>query len=349
MYREILFLVLGLFMLSKGADYFVEASARLAKRLGVSDFIIGLTFVAIGTSLPELASSLTAAVSGYPLLVTGNIIGSNIANIALIMGLAVAIKTIYIKRKRYERDSYILLLSVILFFFFVQDGVVSKLEGIAFVALFVIYTLFLFRSHAPKAKDYRFSNFLNYIFDFGYVTTIKSSIIRRALKKNGDREERHALELFRFGLLAEFFIIIVSGIAIILGAKFLITEAVWLASTLRLPNNLIGISLIALGTSLPELMVSIKAARKGLGNMVIGNIIGSNIANILLVLGLSASIIPINIPELSIIFTIPIMAFFTLAFVYLLKRDWKIKKTAGVILVLLYIAFIITAFAMGWA
>ena len=105
MYREILFLVLGLILLVKGADFFVEASARLAKKLGVSDFIIGLTFVALGTSLPELASSVTAALAGYPLLVTGNIIGSNIANIGLIIGLAAIFKTLHTKRKMYLRLS----------------------------------------------------------------------------------------------------------------------------------------------------------------------------------------------------------------------------------------------------
>jgi cation:H+ antiporter len=351
LFKEILFLILGLILLAKGADFLVESAARLAKKIGVSDFVIGLTFVAIGTSLPELVASITAALAGHPLIITGNIIGSNIANIGLIVGIAAIIRTLYTKKRMYLRDSYILLLSVILFFFFVQDGVVTRIEGVIFIFLFVIYIMFLLRTKNERMKNYKFHDFLDYIFKFEYLTTVRSSMIRKAAQRKDRHKnsDRRILQMFKQSLLAEFLIIIVSGAAVIYGARFLINEAVWVASIFNLPDNLIGLSLVAVGTSLPELMVSVKAARKGYGGMVIGNIIGSNIANILFVFGVSAAIIPITIPELSITLTIPIMAFFTLAFVFFSRTGWRITKKAGIFLLLTYIAFMIAAFVMGWA
>jgi cation:H+ antiporter len=347
MLYNLIWMLAGLVLLVKGADYFVEASARLAKKLGVSDFVIGLTVVAIGTSLPELASSVVAALEAYPSIVTGNIVGSNIANIGLIIGIAAVIKTLRTKKSAYVRDSYFLILSAIMFLYFALDGGVTRLEGIILLGIYATYILFLYKTRT-KNSHYKFRDYLSFLFNFEYLTTIKSAVIRKAIKKEEDRKDKKTLELFKESLIADIFIILVSGAAIVFGAKYFIEQAVLLADIFDLPRNLIGLTVVALGTSLPELIVSIKAARKGLGGLVIGNVIGSNIANVFLVFGLASVIIPIPLSEISILYTIPIMAFITLLFVYLIKSRHKITKWSGILLLLIYIAFIAYAFLNGW-
>ncbi|MBW3004243.1 calcium/sodium antiporter, partial [Candidatus Woesearchaeota archaeon] len=307
----------------------------------------GLTVVAIGTSLPELASSVVAALEKYPGLVTGNIVGSNIANIGLIIGIAAIMKVLHTKKSTYVRDSYFLLLSVILFLYFSLDGGVTRLEGFVLLVIYATYILFLYKTR-KRNSHYKFRDYLSFLFNFEYLTTIKSAVIRKAAKKEDKQVDKKTLTLFHESLVADVLIIILSGAAIVFGAKFFIEEAVWLAGFLNLPTNLIGLTVVAIGTSLPELIVSIKAARKGLGGLVIGNVIGSNIANTFFIFGVASFITPIPLSEISILYTIPLMAFFTLLFVYLIKAKHKISKWSGIILLLLYITFIIYAFSNGW-
>ena len=351
MIQEILLLIFGLVLLVKGANYFVEASARLAKKLGVSEFIIGLTLTAIGTSVPELASSISAAVQGAPGLIIGNVVGSNIANIGLVIGIAACIGSFKTNKKMYNRDAYFLMLSVIALIFFALDGSINGIEAIGLLILYFSYVMFLIATKDARNKSHHFSNFLDYFFKFKYIISIKTKIVQQALKKNSHEKttkQRQVKRLFKESILADFCIMSLALVAIVIGAKYLVLEAVWLAELLSIPKNLIGLSLIAIGTSLPELMVSITAARKGFGGILLGNILGSNIANTFLILGVSSSIIPISISELSITYTIPIMAFFSLFLVYIVQLK-KITRKHGIIALTSYIIFMICAFLLGWS
>lgn len=336
---ESLWLLLGLILLVKGSDIFVESSARLAKRIGVSDLVIGLTFVAIGTSIPELSSSIIATMKGYPEIVTGTLIGSNIANIALIVAAAAIMRNIHTQKKMFERDGFILMLSVIIFMWFIGDGSISMVEGFILLALYFIYAIFLIETRSSRVRKYKFRDFLDFFVTFKYVTSLKK------LTYKSKEPEKPKQDVIR--LLGDVAFIAGSGLAIVFGAKYLIDGAVWLANVLSLPRAIIGLSVMSIGTSLPELTVSLRAAKKGLGGLVIGTALGSNIARTFLIFGLCSMISPITISEISINYVIPIMAFFTALFVYLIRKE-TINRKWGIALILLYIGFIVMAFAQGW-
>ncbi|MBT3721546.1 calcium/sodium antiporter [archaeon] len=352
MFSHFLFFAFGLLLLVKGSDFFIESSARIAKKLGVSDFLIGLTLTSIGTSIPELASSVSASLNGHSGLIVGNIVGSNIANIGLIIGISAILKPFKTTRKMYARDGYTMILSVILFFVFSLDNVISKFEGIILLIVYVFYILFLLKSDDKSVKKYKFHDFMNYVFDFQYLASVKTRIVHTALKKTPSQrttDEHRVIKMFKEGMVKDFLIIVLSGAGIIFGAKYLVNEAIWIANLFKLPESVIGLSLIAIGTSLPELIVSINAVRKGFGNLVTGNVLGSNIANIALVVGISSLISPLKVPEASVVYTIPIMLFFSLALLHFIKSGWKIDKKKGIIALISYTIFMILAFFYGWS
>jgi cation:H+ antiporter len=251
----------------------------------------------------------------------------------------------------YERDGYVMILSVILFFVFSLDNVISKTEGIVFLLIYLFYILFLLKSDSKKVKKYKFHDFMNYVFGFKYLSSVRSRNVHKALEKTPSQrtmDEHRMLKLFREGVFKDFLIIIISGIGIIVGAKYLVNEAIWIANLLNIPENIIGLSLIAIGTSLPELIVSINAVKKGFGNLVSGNVLGSNIANITLIIGISSLISPLQVAESSVAYTIPIMLFFSLAFMHFIKSGWHIDKKKGIFALLAYIIFMGLAFIYGW-
>jgi cation:H+ antiporter len=352
MISHIFFFVLGLVFLVKGSDFFIESSSRIAKKMGVSDFLIGLTLTSVGTSIPELASSVSAASQGHTGLIIGNVVGSNIANVGLIIGVSAILKSYKTTKRMYERDGYIMIFSAILFFVFSLDNVITKIEGIMLLIMYGFYILFLLKSDDNKIKKYKFHDFMNYVFGFEYITSVKTRLIHTAINKNpGERtiNENRLVGMFKEGLVKDILIIVISGVAIIYGAKYMVSESVWIASLLGLPESVIGLSIIAVGTSLPELIVSFNAVKKGLGNLIIGNVIGSNIANIALVVGIASLISPIQVTEMNVITTIPIMIFFSLGLLHLIRSNWKIDKKKGIMILFAYFVFMFTAFFMGWS
>lgn len=343
--------VIALAFLAKGSDYFVEYAARIAKRLGVSDFVIGLTITSVGTSIPELAAAISAAVNHSPGLIIGNVTGSNIANIGLILGIAAALRGIKTDKQMYERDGYIMLASILLFFWFSHDNKISLMESIVFLTAYVFYVLFLIRSDG-ETKKYRFHDFMSYIFDFQYIPPLNLPALKRAVQKpfrQRTSREQKAVKGYTWDVLKDLGIIVLSLAAVTLGARFLIREAVWMAELINVPESVIGLSMIAVGTSLPELTVSISAVRQGRGELVVGNVLGSNIANVLLILGVSGSIIPLSVAEISVVYTIPILLFFSLALIYFIKSDWQITRRQGIVAILAYVVFMAMAFVMGWS
>ncbi len=343
---NILIFVLGLIFLVEGANFFVKSAATIARKLGISEFLIGLTVVAVGTSLPELVSSITASVKGASGLVMGNIIGSNIANIGLIVGVAASIKLIKTKEEMLKRDGYIMLAASFLFFLFVLNGFVSRIEALILLLFYLAYLLFLFEERPKEKKKYHFAEFIEYFFKFKYVMTVKSKILLglNAKKKISQKERKELRELFKKGLVLDFLEMIVSGAVLILGAKYLIEAAIFFAEILKVPETLIGITLISAGTSLPELIITIIAAKKGYGNIAIGGIIGSNIANLLLVGGTAGLILPLKVLRLTIFQTIPVMILMSLLLLTFIRSEWKIRRIEGLTFILLYVFFILALF-----
>jgi len=333
---EIILFIVALVLLVKGSEYLIKAAAAIAKILRVSDFIIGLSLVALGTSIPELASSVAAALLKDSGLIVGNIVGSNIANIGLIAGIVASIYYVKTKPTMLKRDGYIMMFASVLFFLFALDFIVSRTEGIVFIFFYIIYMMFLFEE---EPKDH-IRQFIKYFFKFQYLATIKSRVFYYNHKKKF-KQKGKVKKLIGMELLRELGIVLLGGAAVVIGAHYLVKEAVFFAYYFNVPSNIIGLSLIALGTSLPELMVSLTAARKGFGDIAVGNVIGSNIANIFLVGGVAAVILPLEIIKSTIYYTLPFMLLMSVLLLISLGTGLRIKKWEGMVLLFFYILFIV--------
>ena len=344
MWLHLSILVASLIGLIKSADYLVEYSARLARRLRVSDLVVGLIITSVGTSLPELASSFSATLAGSPGLVLGNVVGSNIANIGLVLGVAACVRSFPTSTGVYERDGAILLASAAVLFAVALDNRIGRIDAAVFLVSYVAYAAYAARTDR-EGIEARFRGFLDFVFDFEYAAPVARRLSRKK-KPNADPVTREPID--RRGTLLEIGVLVASLVALIVSARFLIGEAVWLARLLDIPENLIGLSLIAVGTSLPELLVSVTGALKGKAELVLGNVMGSNIANTLLILGSTAMLRPLEVGELTVVYTIPIMLFFSLTLLHFVRSGWRIGRGEGAVAVLGYVAFLAAAFLQGW-
>lgn len=360
-------------VLVKSADWLVEFASRLARRGGLSDLVIGLTLTSIGTSVPELAGALSATLQGHSGLALGSVTGSNIANIGLILGLAAFVKPFATEAKMHDRDGFVMFAAALLLFGFVQDNRVDRLDAAIFVALYAAYLVFLTRTDTAE-EGYRFRDFIEFIVDLPVpLGRLRGRREGGAVEEAPDGDQRDddgsdvadhpergpegAAEdpAARTGrmppwavITLEVLAVLASCVGVALGARYLVAEAAWLAARLGIPDALVGLSLIAVGTSLPELTVALTAARRGRPEMVVGNVMGSNIANILLVLGICGLARPLDVSEFSVVYTIPILLFFTLGLLYVVRSRWRVTRTQGGLVLGSYVAFLAIAFVQGW-
>ncbi len=254
---ELLLLVLGFAMLIKGADWFVDGTSGIAGKFGIPQLVIGLTIVAMGTSAPEAAVSINAALKGTAGIAVGNVVGSNILNILIILGLTGAITSVAVQKSTllYEMP-YMLLVTIALLVMGLTGNSISFLEGIILWVLFIVYLVYLFM------------------------------LARKGRQEDKAEEKRSTWKLL--------FYAVVGGIIVVWGSNITVDSATAIAEMIGLSEKFIGLTIVALGTSLPELVTSVTAAKKGNADIAIGNIVGSNIFNILFVLGTSALIIPLR-------------------------------------------------------
>jgi cation:H+ antiporter len=341
MISNFLFLVIGLVMLVKGSDFFINAASRIAKRLGISEFVIGLTLVAVGTSLPELVSAIFASLKHESGLIMGNIVGADIANLSLIVGIAAMIAPIRTDTEMLERDGYFVLAVAVLLMVFIFNGSISRIEGGFFIIVFIGYTIFLFETKPEYRGRFGFVKFTKYFMKFGYFYTI-GGIIKGAQQLN----EESVADQVPGSTVKDLGIIIISGVLVIFGARFLVDNAIYFAKLFKVPGAVLGI-LIAIGTTLPEMSVGISAARKGLGNIVIGNAIGSCVTNTLLILGISSLIHPLKVGAISLKLTAPAFIFLVLLTLTFIKSNWELRKREGIVLTIFYLCFIATMLIFG--
>lgn len=257
---QIALLAIGFVLLVKGADWFVEGASKVAEKFGIPQLVIGLTIVAIGTSLPEAAVSISAALKGSAEITIGNIVGSNILNVLLILGVTSAIRPVAVQKStvRYEIP-FMIGVSALLLGIGYTDNTVGRLDGVIFWALMIGYLLYL---------------------------------LGMAKKGNGLPEEMpddKPMPVWKMLVL-----IVAGGVMIVLGSDVAVDAATELARIFGMSERLIGLTIVAFGTSLPELVTSVTAALKGKADIAVGNIVGSNIFNILFVVGTSALITPVT-------------------------------------------------------
>jgi cation:H+ antiporter len=340
---KILLFGAGLLLLVKGADYFVKAAASLAKKLGVAELVIGLTLVSLGTSVPELASSIAAAFKGQGSLVVGMVIGSNVANMLLIAGIAAVFVAIGTKREMIERDGFIMLATTALFCVFAWNGTFSRLEAAAMLLVYVAYTLFLFTTKAGLEKQYGFRQFLNYLFRFQYILTIKDGVraglSRRKTAKATAVVEKKIERAFQEGIVKDLLVMLAGGTAIAFGADLFIGAAVYFAEILKVPSVVVGASVVSFGTTLPEMSVTVSAARKGYGNIALGNVIGSCITNAGLIIGVSGLIRPLGAARAGLPLLLSFLLFACLLLLVLIRSAWRIRRWEGAILLVFYATY----------
>ncbi len=302
----------GLVLLGVGGESVVRAAVTLAERLGLSPLFIGLVIVALGTSTPEMAVSISAVIDGKTGIAIGNIVGSNIANILLVLGLGAMICPIPASKQIVFRDSVVVLLSATLFVWLGSIGEIDQSMGVLFVALLLVYFAVAYFSERVRLTPAG----------------------ERALD-SCEKTRIHFPSVF-----LDFGLIVVGLVAIVVGANFLIDGAVNVARTFGVSEAAIGLSLVAIGTSLPELVVVVIAALKRHPEVAVGGIIGSNIFNILAVLGLTAIIQPIHIDPVIAAIHLPILMVTTIIIVPFLITNWRISRIEGLVLVIAYVAYL---------
>ena len=289
--------IVSLAVLLKASDYFVEGAREIGISLGISPFVIGVTIVALGTSLPELATSISAVFSGSSEIVVGNVVGSNITNILLVLGLAALVgKRIVMDYNIMDIDMPLLLISSILLFITLLDGHLSLFESLLFIGAFGI---FIVNSLSGKREDI--------------------SMEEKASYKS-------------------YLMLIIGGLFVWLGSVYTVVGIKELSLEIGIPSDLFAVSIVALGTSLPEVVVSVTAARKGHSAIAVGNVLGSNVFNTYLVMGIPAMMGDLSISGEFISYHIPFMIAVTVIFA-IISLSNRISKWEGMMLLIFYIYY----------
>ena len=304
--------LIGLLLLYYGAEFLVKGGVNLATRMKISPLVIGLTLVAFATSAPELVVSVDSALKGMGNISIGNVVGSNICNITLILGLGAVITPLRVNRKLFRLDVPVLILSCLVFalFCFFGQGI-NRWQGGVFFLSIIAYTFW----SVWKAKQ----------------------IEKRNLKIAHDAEEKLGAEREFPVTLA--LLLVAAGLAgLIGGAKLFVGCAIYLAKALSVSDAVIGLTIVAVGTSLPELATSVVAAIKGEKDIAIGNVVGSNIFNILAIMGLAPLFRPLHAPGISLV-DLGLMVFCTLVLYPIMKTGYKISRTEGIFLLAVYLAY----------
>lgn len=323
----IIIFTISLFLLVKGADWLIDSSEKIGLALGLSPFIVGVTIVGVGTSLPELFSSWFATIKGLVDVAAANTIGSNIANILLIVGVsAILAKRLCVTKSLIDLDLPLLSISTVLFLGIAWDQKITLAESILLLATYAIYFLYTL-----KYQDQEDSKELPEVLGYEVLPSRKER--RSTPIKNISEKERPKIKLINIGML-------IGGIAgLVIGSEYLIKALVNLSNILHVATGIITITAVAVGTSLPELLVSAKAAFKKKSEVALGNIFGSNIFNGLVVVGFSGLFKTLVLDEKTFLIGLPTMALATLLFV-ISGISRRIHVWEGAFYLMVYILFI---------
>lgn len=312
------FLLIGLVLLVIGGDLVVRGAVALAYGLGVSSLLVSLTVIGLGTSMPELVVSIRAALAGSPGIVVGGIVGSNIANALLVMGMAALIYPMSTPSTYFRRDATMVTVSSLIFLVIVLQGFIDRVVGMGLVAMLILYVI------------------------YAYLTEQNG-------KKAGGDDKKAAQGAF---YIIRSIVFVIGGLGLlILGAQWVVEGAIGLARMAGVSETVVGLTVVAIGTSLPELTTAIIAAMRGETSVVFGNIIGSNIQNILSILGITAVIQPIIIPGEIAQLDIWVMLGATLLMLLFAVTRWHLNRIEGGIMLtayFIYLGYLAYAEDIGW-
>lgn len=311
MIKLIILIIIGFILLIKGADFLVEGASKIAKRFGIPEMIVGLTIVSIGTSMPELFVSVTSALNGFSDVSVGNVVGSNLCNLLLILGITTLIKDIKFEKTTKYIDIPFMIFTTFIFYLVARNGIITKMNGWILIALFIVFITY----------------------------TIISA-------KRQNKNDKECMELIvrekEVSILKSILSIMIGIVALKFGGEFVVDNATLIAKSIGISEKVISVTIIAIGTSLPELVTSVMAAIKGNTDMSIGNIIGSNIFNILLIIGVSSVIQPIwyNLSYNFDLIILTIGSFCLFLSPHLGKKEYLTKK-GGITFLILYAGYMV--------
>ncbi len=299
-----LLLIVGFVLLIKGADFFVEGSASIARKLRVPSLIVGMTIVAMGTSLPECSVSINASLTGENSLAVSNVLGSNIFNLMVVCGVCALFAPLVVKAETRKRDFTFSILCAVLLGYLGME--LERMDGWIFLAIFILFLFYM----------------------------VMSALKARAAGQEVDEGEEYAI----IPVWKSILFIVCGAAAIAFGGDFVVKSASKIATTFGMSQTLVGLTICAIGTSLPELVTSVVAARKKQVDMALGNVIGSNIFNILFVLGISSSISPIAVITENLVDVVLLILMSLVVWIFTWTKE-RVNRAEGAGMVLLYIGY----------
>lgn len=335
---NIVLLVLGVIIVLKGADWLTDGAVNIATRFGVSQMVIGLTIVAMGTSMPEFCVSMVSALKGTPDLAVGNVVGSNTLNTLLIVGCSALVAPIMVKRSSVKRDIPFAVVASLLMLLFCLDGAIGRVDA---AVLFAGFCLFMFvtlkyakTTEGPAAA----------VATSGAATTtgISEASTSQASSSEASSSETSAQEASQASgtsMLKAVVMLVVGLLCLIAGSNMFVDNASFVASSLGVSDAVIGLTIVAGGTSMPELATSMVSAKKGNSDIAIGNVIGSNVFNILMIIGITGLVKPMHIAGITTLDLIIMLASMLLMW-FFCRTTYKVKRWEGAVLTIIYLAYL---------
>lgn len=330
---NIVLLVLGVIIVLKGADWLTDGAVNIATRFGVSQMVIGLTIVAMGTSMPEFCVSMVSALKGTPDLAVGNVVGSNTLNTLLIVGCSALVAPIMVKRSSVKRDIPFAVVASLLMLLFCLDGAIGRVDAAVLFAGFCLF-MFVTLKYAKATEEHAATVATS---GAAMATAISEASTSQASAHEASSSE--ASQASGTSMLKAVVMLVVGLLCLIIGSNMFVDNASFVASSLGVSDAVIGLTIVAGGTSLPELATSMVSAKKGNSDIAIGNVIGSNVFNILMIIGITGLVKPMHIVGITTLDLIMMLASMLLMW-FFCRTTYKVKRWEGAVLTIVYLAYL---------
>lgn len=350
---NIVLLVLGVIIVLKGADWLTDGAVNIATRFGVSQMVIGLTIVAMGTSMPEFCVSMVSALKGTPDLAVGNVVGSNTFNTLLIVGCSALVAPIMVKRSSVKRDIPFAVVASLLMLLFCLDGAIGRVDAAVLFAGFCLF-MFVTLKYAKTTEEHAAAVATNGAATATAISEASSSETsasetpvfqtsahEASSSETSDHEasSSEASQVSGTSMLKAVVMLVVGLLCLIAGSNMFVDNASFVASSLGVSDAVIGLTIVAGGTSMPELATSMVSAKKGNSDIAIGNVIGSNVFNILMIIGITGLVKPMHIAGITTLDLIMMLASMLLMW-FFCRTTYKVKRWEGAVLTIVYIAYL---------
>ncbi len=341
---NIVLLVLGVIIVLKGADWLTDGAVNIATRFGVSQMVIGLTIVAMGTSMPEFCVSMVSALKGTPDLAVGNVVGSNTLNTLLIVGCSALVAPIMVKRSSVKRDIPFAVVASLLMLLFCLDGAIGRVDAAVLFAgfcLFMFVTLKYAKTTEEHAAAVATSGAAMATASASSTSVSEASTSQPSSSEASSSETSapKASQASGTSMLKAVVMLVVGLLCLIAGSNMFVDNASFVASSLGVSDAVIGLTIVAGGTSMPELATSMVSAKKGNSDIAIGNVIGSNVFNILMIIGITGLVKPMHIAGITTLDLIMMLASMLLMW-FFCRTTYKVKRWEGAVLTIIYLAYL---------